>query len=112
MYADKTNLGTTPPRTVMRARALAEAATLSAAKCVALTACINGDGTLYKRFGAWSPLPNGPIEEKISGVTVKDLVRDGILKLFVVGTYATARLTEYGEQIARSLPVHRLNDQR
>ena len=43
---------------------------------------------------------NGPIEEKISGVTVKDLVRDGILKLFVVGTYATARLTEYGERIA------------
>jgi hypothetical protein len=102
MYADETKLGTTPsPAGARAAHALAQAATLSPTKCAALTACINGDGTLYKRFGAWSPLPDGPIEKKIFGVTVKDLVRDGILELFVVGTYATARLTEYGERIAR-----------
>jgi len=100
MYTDETNLGTTPSRAVARAHALTQAATLSPTKCAALTACINGDGTLYKRFGAWSPLPDGPIEKKIFGVTVKDLVRDGILELFVVGTYTTARLTEYGERIA------------
>ena len=61
MYADETNLGTTPSRAVARAHALTQAATLSPTKCAALTACINGDGTLYKRFGAWSPLPDGPI---------------------------------------------------
>jgi hypothetical protein len=74
---------------------------LSPVKCAALIACIQGNGALYKRYGAWSPLPTGTSEKRISGNTVADLVRDGLLTLTVIGKDITAHLTPCGDQCAR-----------
>jgi hypothetical protein len=74
---------------------------LSPVKRGALVACVEADGALYKRYGAWSTHATGPLGRKISGNTVADLIRDGMLTLNVIGKDATARLTPQGERIAR-----------
>lgn len=75
---------------------------LSSVKLVALIACLRGDGTLYRRYGAWSPSPAGTSEKRISGMTVADLSRDGMLTITVIGKSASARLTTQGAWFART----------
>jgi hypothetical protein len=77
-------------------------ATLSSVKLAALIACLNGHGTLYKRYGVWSPAPVGACEKRISGATVADLSRDGMLTIAVTGGSASARLTTQGTWFART----------
>jgi hypothetical protein len=74
-------------------------AILSAAKRNALVACFNGNG-LRKKDGAWHGLPDG---KPISGVTVADLARDGMLTLTTDHRLGSARLTERGSWFARTL---------
>jgi hypothetical protein len=74
-------------------------AILSAAKRNALVACFNGSG-LHKKDGAWHGLPNG---KPVSGVTVADLARDGMLTLTTDHRLGSARLTERGNWFARTL---------
>ena len=74
-------------------------AILSAAKRNALVACYTAGG-LHKKNGAW----HGPADGKpISGVTVADLARDGMLTLTTDHRLGTARLTERGTWFARTL---------
>ncbi len=74
-------------------------AILSAAKRNALVACFNGSG-LHKKGGAWHGLPDG---KPVSGVTVADLARDGMLTLTTDHRLGSARLTERGSWFARTL---------
>jgi hypothetical protein len=74
-------------------------AILSTAKRNALVACFNASG-LHKKDGAW----HGPAEGKpVSGVTVADLARDGMLILSTDHRLGSARLTERGNWFARTL---------
>jgi hypothetical protein len=74
-------------------------AILSAAKRNALVACFNASG-LHKKDGAW----HGPADgTPISGVTVADLARDGMLTLTTDRRLGSARLTERGNWFARTL---------
>jgi hypothetical protein len=73
---------------------------LSPAKRAALIACLNGGGVLHKRYGTWSPSSVGIT--RISGVTVADLSRDGMLIVTVIGRSASARLTARGAWFART----------
>jgi hypothetical protein len=84
---------------------------LSSVKLGALIACLRGDGTLYKRYGVWSPSPAGSSEKRISGMTVADLSRDGMLTITVVGKSASARLTTQGAWFARTAATM-IGDQR
>ena len=59
----------------------APTAILSSAKRAALIACLNG-GSLHKRGGVWT-VPNAS-DNPISGATVADLGRDGMLTLSVL----------------------------
>jgi hypothetical protein len=74
-------------------------AILSAAKRNALVACFNSNG-LHKKDGAWHGLPDG---KPVSGVTVADLARDGMLTLTTDHRLGSARLTERGSWFARTL---------
>jgi hypothetical protein len=72
---------------------------LSLAKRNALIACLNAEG-LHKKDGAW----HGPLNGKpVSGVTVADLSRDGMLTLTVDHHVGSARLTKLGSWFARTL---------
>jgi hypothetical protein len=74
-------------------------AILSAAKRNALVACFNASG-LHKKNGAW----HGPADGKpVSGVTVADLARDGMLTLSSNHRLGSAQLTERGNWFARTL---------
>jgi hypothetical protein len=77
----------------------APTAILSPAKRAALMACLNGSGTLHKQRGVWTP-DSGAM--RISGTTVADLGRDGLLTLTVLGRHASARLTVRGSWFART----------
>jgi hypothetical protein len=74
-------------------------AILSVAKRNALVACFNASG-LHKKNGAWHGAPDG---KPVSGVTVADLARDGMLTLTTDHRLASARLTERGNWFARTL---------
>jgi hypothetical protein len=75
--------------------------TLSLARRAALLACLHG-GSLHRRRGVWNaPCPDAS-DKPISGVTVADLGRDGMLTLGRVDGQATARLTERGSWFART----------
>jgi hypothetical protein len=77
----------------------AQIAFLSIAKRNALVTCLNGGG-LHKKDGAW----HGPADGKpVSGVTVADLVRDGMLTSTTEHRLGSARLTERGNWFARTL---------
>jgi hypothetical protein len=72
-------------------------AILSAAKRNALVACLAAGG-LHKKHGAW----HGVADDKpVSGVTVADLARDGMLT--TDHRLGAARLTERGSWFARTL---------
>jgi hypothetical protein len=58
----------------------APTAILSPAKRVALMACLNG-GILHKQCGVWIAPSASTCDKPISGVTVADLGRDGLLTL-------------------------------
>ena len=74
-------------------------AILSTAKRHALVTCFNGSG-LHKKTGAWHGLPNS---KPVSGVTVADLARDGMLTVTTDHRLGSARLTERGNWFARTL---------
>jgi hypothetical protein len=75
---------------------------LSPAKRAALTACLNG-GTLHKRRGVWTAPSASARDKPISGGTVADLGRDGMLTLSVLHGSASARLTARGNWFARTV---------
>jgi hypothetical protein len=77
----------------------AQIAILSAAKRNALLACFDAGG-LHKKEGAWHGTPGC---KPVSGVTVADLGRDGMLTLSTDHGHALARLTERGSWFARTL---------
>jgi hypothetical protein len=79
----------------------AATALLSPAKRAALMACLNG-GTLHKRCGVWIAPSASTSDKPISGVTVADLGRDGMLTLSVLHGSASARLTTRGNWFART----------
>jgi hypothetical protein len=90
---------TAPPLPLASGEQRALIAILSAAKRNALVACYSASG-LHKNDGAW----HGPADGKpISGVTVADLARDGMLTLTTDHRLGTARLTERGIWFARTL---------
>ena len=71
---------------------------LSPAKREALIACLES-GTLYRHRGAWLPTTDHHIR-RISGVTVADLARDGML---TIEARRKARLTVRGSWFARTV---------
>jgi hypothetical protein len=74
-------------------------AILSPAKRNALVACFNAGG-LQKKNGAWhGPLGGMPL----SGVTIADLARDGMLTVTTNRRLGSAQLTERGNWFARTL---------
>jgi hypothetical protein len=74
-------------------------ADLSLAKRNALAACINSGG-LYKKAGAW----HGPCGGRpLSGVTIADLARDGLLTVTTNSRFGAAELTVRGHWFARTL---------
>jgi hypothetical protein len=80
----------------------APTAILSPAKRTALTACLRG-GILHKSNGVWiGPLPVDSWKP-ISGVTVADLGRDGMLTLSMLHGRASAELTTRGNWFARTV---------
>jgi hypothetical protein len=79
----------------------APTAILSSAKRAALIACLNG-GSLHKRCGVWTGPCASAGEKPISGVTVADLGRDGMLTLTMLRG-AAARLTTRGDWFARTV---------
>jgi hypothetical protein len=74
-------------------------AILSVAKRNALVACFNASG-LHKKDGAWHGAPD---DRPVSGVTVADLARDGMLTLTTDHRLGSARLTDRGNWFARTL---------
>lgn len=89
--APSSRLAPTEPRALI--------AILSAAKRNALVACFNASG-LHKKDGAWHGEPDS---KPVSGVTVADLARDGMLILTTDHRLGSARLTERGNWFARTL---------
>ncbi len=77
-------------------------AILSPAKRAALLACWNG-GSLHKRHGVWTSPSAITNDKPISGVTVADLRRDGMLTVTVLGRSASVRLTTRGIWFARTV---------
>ena len=75
---------------------------LTPAKRAALIACLSG-GILEKQRGVWTPSSGGPCDKRISGITVADLGRDGMLSLTMLGRHASAQLTTRGSWFARTL---------
>jgi hypothetical protein len=72
---------------------------LSVAKRNAVLACIKA-GRLYRKAGAW----HGPCEGRpLSGVTIADLARDGLLTVTVTNRLGSAELTERGKWFAQTL---------
>jgi hypothetical protein len=80
----------------------APTAILSSAKRAALIACLNA-GSLHKRCGVWTAPCASTGEKLISGVTVADLRRDGMLILTILRGSASARLTARGDWFARTV---------
>ena len=75
---------------------------LSAAKRAALLACLKGSGGLRKQRGVWASESADSCDKPVSGITVADLSRDGMLTLTVLGRSASARLTVRGSWFART----------
>jgi hypothetical protein len=74
-------------------------ASLSPAKRNALVACINAGG-LYKKAGAW----HGPFGGKpLSGATIANLARDGMMTVTTNHRLGSAKLTGRGNWFARTL---------
>jgi hypothetical protein len=80
----------------------APTAILSPAKRAALLACLKGGGILHKRHGAWVSEAAGADDKPVSGMTVADLSRDGMLTITMLGKSASAKLTTRGSWFART----------
>lgn len=91
--------GDSPPRLLDKGEPRARVASLSTAKRHALVACLNASG-LTKKNGAWHGVPDA---RPVSGVTVADLARDGLLTVSIDHRQGTARLTERGTVFALTL---------
>ena len=65
---------------------------------------------LYKRSGKWTPLYVGSYEDCISGITVADLSRDGLLAITTFHKHASARLTARGIWFAQTVADHLASD--
>ena len=74
-------------------------AILSPAKRNALVACFNAGG-VHKKDGAWHGPPGG---KPVSGMTIADLARDGMLTVTTNHRFGSAQLTERGNWFARTL---------
>src|SRR5262249_56974638 len=72
---------------------------LSPAKRNALVACFNAGG-LHKKDGVSHGLPGG---KPVSGMTIADLARDGMLTVTTNHRFGSAQLTERGNWFARTL---------
>jgi hypothetical protein len=72
---------------------------LSLAKRSALVACFNAN-ELHKKDGAWHGSSDG---KPVSGMTVADLARDGMLTVTTNYRLGSARLTKRGSWFARTL---------
>jgi hypothetical protein len=83
-------LGLTEPR--------AQIDILSRAKREALIACLES-GALHRHCGAWVPATSDHRRRRISGITVADLARDGML---TIEAHAKAQLTARGSWFART----------
>jgi hypothetical protein len=70
---------------------------LSPSKRKALVACLASDGVLYRCNGAWA---SGGAGDIIFGITVADLIRDGLLALSTNHKRAPAQLTPLGKLYA------------
>ena len=81
----------------------APVAALSPAKKAALLAFLCGDGTLHKSRGVWTGQPAKACDQRIYGITIADLARDGMLTLTKIGKSASAQLTARGSWFARTL---------
>ena len=77
-------------------------ADLSLAKRNALVTCLNTGG-LYRKAGAWHGSGAG---KPLSGVTIADLARDGLLAVTKNHRIGSAELTERGTWFARTLLQH------
>ena len=80
----------------------APSVTLSPTKMRALVACLSADGTLHRCHGAWTPGPDGSSEQRIPGMTVADLIRDGMLTLITHTRRSPAQLTPLGRELAEA----------
>src|SRR3954452_6903685 len=72
---------------------------LSTTDRVALIECLKGGG-LQKREGFWHGSPSG---KPISGNTVANLGRGGLLAVTKKARHGSAALTERGERVAQTL---------
>jgi hypothetical protein len=88
-----------PPPLVMANKSRAPVVVLSPTKRTAVIECFNNNG-LHKRNGYWCGAPEG---KHISGVTVADLARDGMFSVITNLRSRSARLTERGQGLARTL---------
>ena len=80
----------------------APTAILSSARRSALIACLKGGGSLHKRYGVWVSEAAGTDDKPVSGMTVADLSRDGMLTITMLGKSASAQLTTRGSWFART----------
>ena len=87
------------PAAVMANKRRAPVAILSYTKRIAIIECFSNNG-LHKRSGYWCGTPEG---KHISGVTVADLARDGMLSVQRNLLHSSALLTERGQWFARTL---------
>src|SRR5262249_35064580 len=71
------------PHSLMPNEPKAPIAILTPAKRAALIACLTGGGTLYRQRGVWVPSVSSS-DKRISGITVADLGRDGMLTLSIL----------------------------
>jgi hypothetical protein len=76
---------------------------LSPTKRRALIACFQGGGTLYKRSGTWTSSNTGVHADRILGITVADLSRDGLITITTFHKQASASLTPRGIWFAEEL---------
>jgi hypothetical protein len=63
---------------------------------------LKGGGSLHKRYGVWVSEAAGTDDKPVSGMTVADLSRDGMLTITMLGKSASAQLTTRGSWFART----------
>jgi hypothetical protein len=80
----------------------APVAILTLAQRKALLVCLEA-GTIQRHAGAWGPVACNGTEPRISGITVADLARDGLLIIEAMGKSRSARLTMRGNWFARTV---------
>jgi hypothetical protein len=93
-HSSTSSVGANEPR--------APIAILSLAQRRALIVCL-GAGTIHRRAGAWGPAVCVETEPRISGITVADLARDGLLIIEALGKSKSASLTTRGSWFARTV---------